>query len=159
MLQAYSNSYYDKNKVITEVSTSKDRIYHNAKALLEIYSKTAWETSTRYSDIVYTYENDYGINDIKGLEIMVSLGEETEAKKLSDRLLSVCKNKLIIDAINSALLRLKDYPHIGEFMSEFGKYKGIDTLSRDILADLVDRILIGEDKSIRIEFKLLDEFR
>ena len=52
-----------------------------------------------------------------------------------------------------------DDVYMTEFMKNYGKYQGIATLSRDIVADLVERILIGEDKSIRIEFKFQDEMR
>ena len=104
-------------------------IYHNAKVLLKIYSKTAWETSEKYSDIIYSYENEYGISDISGLEIIASLADETELNELSERLLSVGENKLIIDAVHSALMRLKEYPHKGElyyqiiYKNYFVKYK------------------------------------
>jgi hypothetical protein len=46
-----------------------------------------------------------------------------------------------------------------EFMQRFGKYTGISELTRDIVASLVERILIGADKSIRIEFKFQDEMK
>ena len=103
--------------------------YHNAKTLLKIYSKTVWETSRKYEDIVYSCENDYGIDAIDGLEIVASLGEESKSSKLSERLLSVGENKLIIDAIHTALMKLKEYPHKGElyyqiiYKNYFVKYK------------------------------------
>ncbi|NLE06248.1 MAG: hypothetical protein GX638_15790 [Crenarchaeota archaeon] len=114
MLQADNSNFKNGKSLLIEVPTSLNRIYHNAKALLQIYSKSAWETSDRYTDIVRTYKNDYGISDIDSMEILASLGEEKEAEKLAERLLSVCKNKMIIDAIDSALLKLKDYPYHGE---------------------------------------------
>ncbi len=106
-----------RNNQETNIDTSQNHnnnIYHNAKLLLNIYSKTAWETCSKYADIMESYEDDYGINDIKGLEIISSLGDSAQSQRLSERLLSVEKNKLIIDVIHSALLKLKDYPHKGE---------------------------------------------
>lgn len=106
-----------------------NRYYHNAKTLLKIYSKTAWETSDKYEDIIYCCENDYGIDAIDGLEIVASLADETEWTKLSERLLSVGENKLILDAIHSALMKLKEYPYKGElyyqiiYKNYFVKYK------------------------------------
>lgn len=49
--------------------------------------------------------------------------------------------------------------YMTEFMRLFGKYQGITELTRDIVASLVERILIYGDKSIRIEYKFQDEIR
>ena len=35
--------------------------------------------SDKYEDIVYSYENDYGISAIDGIEIVASLGYETKS--------------------------------------------------------------------------------
>lgn len=124
-----------KLKSINQISISCDmnntnnNLYHNAKALLKIYSKTAWETSNKYGDLVQQYENDYGISDISGLEIVASLDNENGFQNLTERLLSVGENKLIIDTIHSALIKLKDYPYKGElyyqiiYKNYFVKYK------------------------------------
>lgn len=45
------------------------------------------------------------------------------------------------------------------FMQSFCKYQGITELTREVVASLVERILIGADKSIRIEFKFADEMQ
>lgn len=106
-----------RNNQETNIDTfqnNSNNVYHNAKVLLKIYSKTAWEISGKYADILESYEDDYGINDIKGLEIISSLGDSAQSQKISDRLLSVGKNKLIVDVIHSALIKLKDYPNKGE---------------------------------------------
>jgi len=118
------------NQIGNLIQEKNDNLYyHNAKTLLKIYSKTAWETRDKYEDIIYSCENDYGIGAIDGLEIVASLGEETKSSKLTERLLSVGENKLIIDAIHTALMKLKEYPHKGElyyqiiYKNFFVKYK------------------------------------
>lgn len=49
--------------------------------------------------------------------------------------------------------------HITAFMQSFCRYQGISELTRVVIASLVERILIGVDKSIRIEFKFADEMQ
>lgn len=69
-------------------------------------------------------------------------------------------NEQRISSLKHDLEKLEnDDGYMTEFMKNYGKYQGITMLSRDIVADLVERILIGEDKSICIEFKFQDELR
>lgn len=49
--------------------------------------------------------------------------------------------------------------YMTDFMRCFGQYQGITELTREVVASLVDRILIYEDKSMRIEFKFQDEIQ
>lgn len=49
--------------------------------------------------------------------------------------------------------------YMTDFMKQFGQYKGISKLTREIVASLVERILIYDDKGIRIEFKFADELQ
>jgi hypothetical protein len=93
--------------------TDDNKVYHNAKTLLKIYSQSAWELSGRYADIIGTFD-EYEINDIKSLEIIAAFSETGNTSKLTERLLSMGENKLIIEVINSAMLKLKEYPYKGE---------------------------------------------
>lgn len=99
---------------VVQTKTEYNKVYHNAKILLQIYSKTAWETRDKYEDIISSYNQEYGLGDIGGLEIMAAFEENNESKNLTNKLLSVGQNILIIDTIHTALLKLKDYPHKGE---------------------------------------------
>lgn len=49
--------------------------------------------------------------------------------------------------------------YMTDFMRWFGQYQGITELTREIVASLVERILIYEDKGIRIEYKFADEIQ
>lgn len=67
--------------------------------------------------------------------------------------------------INENIIKLKqdkerlnsDKDFTTEFMQNYSKYQGFTILTRDIIADLVVKILIGRDKAIKIEFKFQDE--
>ena len=69
-------------------------------------------------------------------------------------------NKERISSLKHDLEKLgRGDAYMTSFMQRFSRYQGIKELTRDILASLVERILIGRDKSIRIEFKFQDEIQ
>ena len=51
----------------------------------------------------------------------------------------------------------RDEEYTTNFMKNFGKYQGIQKLSRSIIANMVEKIIITADKSIHIDFKFQDE--
>ncbi len=135
---------YDRSielKQITQ-STAQNNVYHNAKKLLKIYSKTAWETSGKYADVLNSFSDEYGVNDIKGLEIIASFSDTSETLKLSDRLLSVGENKLIIEVINSALIKLREYPHLGELYYEI-IYKNYFVKFKYTESEILERLCLS----------------
>ena len=46
-----------------------------------------------------------------------------------------------------------------EFITEFRKYKGINKITRDVVVNLVDQIIVHEGKRIEIIFKYRDEYK
>lgn len=70
------------------------------------------------------------------------------------------ENKMQISSLKQDLVKLKNgNEYITNFMKRYGQYQGITELTREIISSLVERILISEDKSIRIEFKFVDELQ
>lgn len=70
------------------------------------------------------------------------------------------ENRELISSLKQDLEKLQNGDeYMTEFMRRFGHYQGITELTREIVASLVERILIYEDKSIRIEFKFQDEIK
>jgi hypothetical protein len=103
--------------------------YHNAKLLLKTYSSVVWENANNYQDAVCEHSEVYGTADYSGLEIMTQLGEEKKAKELKAKLMNVAENKIMIEAIERALLHLREYPYMGQLYYDiinknfFVKYK------------------------------------
>jgi len=62
-----------------------------------------------------------------------------------------------IDRLNNDLRKLDGDAFSTEAVGAFVKYKGISRITREILGDLVDRIIVNKDKSIKIIFKFQDE--
>lgn len=105
------------------------KTYHNANQLLRIYSDVVWNNVEAYTDVIRECNDTYGLPNYKGLEILAEIGEEEKAIELKERLMNVAENKIIIDAIERALLHVKDYKHNGEiyydiiYKNFFVKYK------------------------------------
>lgn len=90
------------------------KTYHNAHQLLRIYSDVVWNNAEAYTDVIRECNETYGLQNYKGLEILAEIGEEEKAIELKERLMNVAENKIIIDAIEKALLHVKDYKHNGD---------------------------------------------
>jgi len=70
------------------------------------------------------------------------------------------ENRERILSLKQELEKLKNgNEYMTDFMRRFGQYQGITELTREIVASLVERILIYDDKTIRIEFKFADEIQ
>jgi len=89
-------------------------VYHNARLLLKIYSSAVWNTRIAADDLLDSYSEAYQINDIAGLQSLVSMDENNNVKRLEDRLRSVAQNKIIIDIVERSMLHVKEYPRLGE---------------------------------------------
>lgn len=62
-----------------------------------------------------------------------------------------------LNAERAELLNGVDKEH--PVLVAFAKYQSIETLTREILTDLVDHIKIYENGNISVHFKFADEFR
>jgi hypothetical protein len=91
-----------------------DKVYHDAHLLLNIYSDVLWGINNSYTNIVCECKEIYGNSSVAVLNVMTEFGSDLKAKLLHEQLEDAEASKVIIDIINSALLRLKTYPKKGE---------------------------------------------
>jgi hypothetical protein len=91
-----------------------EKIYHDAHLLLEIYSDVLWGMNNSYTNLVCECKAIYGDASVAVLEVMTEFGSDLKAKLLHEQLEDAEASKVIIDIINSAMLRLKTYPNKGE---------------------------------------------
>ncbi|SKC77486.1 hypothetical protein [Maledivibacter halophilus] len=126
MTETIYNSLLNKIEIHKKIDAET---YHNARLLLKTYSTVAWENATNYQDIVCEHSETYGTEDYSGLEIMSQLGEEKKARELKDKLMNVAENMIMLEAIERALIHVKEYPYNGQLYYEiisknfFVKYK------------------------------------
>lgn len=89
-------------------------VYHNAHLLLKIYSDVLWGVNESFENVVYEYEETYGESSLVALDIMTEFGSSIKAKLLQEQLEDIETSKVIIDIINSAMLKLRSYPKKGD---------------------------------------------
>src|SRR5665647_912270 len=93
-----------------------DGVYHDAHLLLKIYSDVVWGMNESYNHMVYECQEIYGASPLSALDVMTEFGSNVKAKLLQEQLEDIETSKVIIDVINSAMMKLKTYPRKG------GKY-------------------------------------
>lgn len=93
-------------------------VYHKTRLLLHIYRDAVWRMEEDLID-VHDTARSLGGSSIKSLCDLLSLdiGEfqnGVDKKKLEERLTSIAESKEIIDIIDKALVKLRNYPEYGE---------------------------------------------
>ncbi len=91
-----------------------DKVYHDAHLLLNIYSDVLWGMNNSYTNLVCECKEMYGDSSLLILDVMTEFGSEMKAKLLHEQLEDTEASKVIIDIINSAMMKLKTYPKKGE---------------------------------------------
>jgi hypothetical protein len=102
--QALKNSY-----------TADDRCYHKAKLLLKLYRTVVWRVSSDLYEI-QDRSVEWGSSRITDLIDYLDLDfdEHTDKQKATERLRSICETKDLVDIVDQALLKIRDYPGHGE---------------------------------------------
>ncbi len=143
------DSFVDIEDAITknkrnEASLMKKQISHR----LDVAIKERERLINTNSKLYHSYINE--LDDMLTDEVYINM--KNRYQKLSSR------NKEEILALKEKQSNLEECTAFEtDFLKEYSKYTGIKVLTRDIVADLVDKIIIGADKSINIMFKFQDE--
>jgi hypothetical protein len=101
-------------KSIKEYNQVDEKVYHDAHLLLKIYSDVVWGMNESYNHMVCECQEIYGNSSLSVLDIMTEFGSNMKAKLLQEQLEDIEMSKVIIDIINSAMVKLKTYPRKGE---------------------------------------------
>lgn len=91
-----------------------EKAYHDAHLLLKIYSDVVWGMNESYNDMVCECQEIYGNSSLAVLDVMTEFGSNIKAKLLQEQLEDIETSKVIIDIVNSAMMKLKTYPKKGE---------------------------------------------
>ena len=112
---------YGMNNAIAEMSNVyhlenwiDDKVYHNAKALLKIYTKVVWRIGQGVSEIE---EEAYEFGNSKLLDYvncLVDIDTRINRERFEQKLQCLAESSCIVKLINKALIKLKSYPRDGE---------------------------------------------
>ena len=109
------------------------------------------EEIERYKKLKQRIYEDYA-------EQVLSREEYEEYRQIYSDKISACK--LALEEVDKERLIEMNSENVGdEWIGRFKKYQGIDKLTRPFLADIVDKILIFNDKRIEVKFNLQDEIK
>ena len=96
----------------------EDSPYHKAKKLLKIYRDVAWSLSER-SEELWDYAYEMGEHDLgAGLCYLAEFAPDVDIEEFEYRVCCVMESKMLIEVVDRALLRLRNYPNRGELYHE-----------------------------------------
>lgn len=106
--------------------------YHRVKLILKIYRDVVWVLSERVEEL-HEYAWELGAQDADtGLIYLQSFAPDMDLQEFEERVCCVMENRMLVDVIDRALLRLKRYPDRGElypgFPLSFDRRGGADLL-------------------------------
>ena len=88
--------------------------YHRVKLILKIYRDVVWVLSERVEEL-HEYAWELGDQDADtGLIYLQSFAPDMDLQEFEERVCCVMENRMLVDVIDRALLRLKRYPDRGE---------------------------------------------
>lgn len=88
------------------------------KAVLKIYRDVVWVLSERVEEL-HEYAWELGAQDADtGLIYLQSFAPDMDLQEFEERVCCVMENRMLVDVIDRALLRLKRYPDRGELYYE-----------------------------------------
>ena len=92
--------------------------YHRVKLILKIYRDVVWVLSERMEEL-HEYAWELGDQDADtGLIYLQSFAPDMDLQEFEERVCCVMENRMLVDVIDRALLRLKRYPDRGELYYE-----------------------------------------
>ena len=92
--------------------------YHRVKLILKIYRDVVWVLSERVEEL-HEYAWELGSQDADtGLIYLQSFAPDMDLQEFEERVCCVMENRMLVDVIDRALLRLKRYPDRGELYYE-----------------------------------------
>ena len=84
--------------------------YHRVKLILKIYRDVVWVLSERVEEL-HEYAWELGAQDADtGLIYLQSFAPDMDLQEFEERVCCVIENRMLVDVIDRALLRLKRYP-------------------------------------------------
>lgn len=92
----------------------KDKIYHNTKLLIKLYSKVLWRMSNSIMEMETECYLSNGSKLFDVINTLIDVDPCVDKLRIESRLQSIEDSKSIIELIDRALILLKNYPDDGE---------------------------------------------
>jgi len=107
-------SIKELEKIYNIQDLGNDKIYHNTKLLLRLYSKVLWRMSNSIMEMEEKCNLSNGSKLFNIINTLIDVDPRVDKLLIESRLQSIEDSKSIIELINRALILLKKYPDGGE---------------------------------------------
>lgn len=95
-------------------SFDKEKTYHKAKLLLKIYRDVIWSVEGKVAELEEEYYEMGSKSLAEALDYLSDYDPNVNREELEAELCAVFKSKLLIEIVDKALLKVKNYPDYGE---------------------------------------------
>lgn len=109
------------NSVVAEMSSVyhlenwiDDKAYHNAKALLKVYSNVVWSLGENVASL---QQESYELADselLNYVNCLMDIDTRVNQEHFKSKLQTVSETNCMVELINRALIKLRNYPRDGE---------------------------------------------
>ena len=107
-------SIEDLGKIYNFEALYSDKMYHNTKLLLKLYSKVMWRMSNSIMEMEAECYLSSGSRLFDVVDTLIDVDPRVDKARIESRLQSIEDSKSILELIDRALLLLKNYPNDGE---------------------------------------------
>ncbi len=108
-----SQSIEELGKIYNFENRGNDKIYHNTKLLLKLYSKVLWRMSNSIMEMEAECYLSSGSKLFDVINTLIDVDPRVDKIRIESRLQSIEDSKSIIELIDRALILLKNYPDDG----------------------------------------------
>lgn len=103
---------------LSALGLDRNTVFHRGKLILKIYRDIVWVLSERAEEL-HEYAWSIGEHDIgTGLCYLENFAPDINLQDFEERVCCLVENRMLVDVIDRALLRLKRYPDRGELYYE-----------------------------------------
>jgi len=99
---------------LASMHIDEERVYHKTKLLLKIYRDVVWCVEDRVCEIEAEYYAMGGNRLAEALDYLDDYDPNINKKDLEEKLCSLLKSKWLIEIVDKALLKIKNYPDYGD---------------------------------------------
>jgi len=109
-----SRSIEELGMIYNFENRENDKIYHNTKLLIKLYSKVLWRMSNSIMEMETECYLSNGSELFDVINTLIDVDPRVDKLRIESRLQSIEDSKSIIELIDRALILLKNYPDDGE---------------------------------------------
>ena len=90
-----------------------ESVFHKAKLILQIYRDVVWALSDEIEELEYSAYELGGQSLEAGLCYLADFAPEVDAGEFETRVCELMQSKMLVDIVDRALVKLRDYPGNG----------------------------------------------